>query len=170
MVVENLQLKLVKSEFGRELKTRVGGHAVAPHSTVDPILAASFAILALQQLTSERLILSIVKGGSAFNLIPPYVEFGASLRSLTTEGLHDLQQRLKEVKKGQAAVHRCNASIDMTEEDYPSYPAVVYDESLHQHVLKVGSLLLGPQSVKRATRLWQGRTSPSINKKFLDSC
>lgn len=31
-----------------------GGHAAGPHSTVDPILAASFAILALQQLISRE--------------------------------------------------------------------------------------------------------------------
>lgn len=31
-----------------------GGHAAAPHNSVDPILAASFAILALQQLISRE--------------------------------------------------------------------------------------------------------------------
>nr|POF14597.1 iaa-amino acid hydrolase ilr1-like 5 [Quercus suber] len=46
------------------------------------------------------------------------------MRSLTTEGLHQLRQRLKEVIAGQAAVHRCNAYIDMKEEDYPLMPAV----------------------------------------------
>ncbi|KAE8680408.1 NAC domain class transcription factor, putative isoform 1 [Hibiscus syriacus] len=39
----------------------VGGHAAGPHSTVDPILAASFAILALQQLPLEKLILCTVR-------------------------------------------------------------------------------------------------------------
>ena len=32
-----------------------GGHAAAPHNAVDPLLAASFAILALQQLISREL-------------------------------------------------------------------------------------------------------------------
>lgn len=31
-----------------------GGHAAAPHHSVDPIVAASFAILALQQLISRE--------------------------------------------------------------------------------------------------------------------
>lgn len=31
-----------------------GGHAAAPHNSVDPVLAASFAILALQQLVSRE--------------------------------------------------------------------------------------------------------------------
>ncbi|XVF10205.1 hypothetical protein REPUB_Repub07fG0162600 [Reevesia pubescens] len=82
----------------------VGGHAAGPHQTADPILAASFVILALQQLISREadplhsqvLSVTFIRGGSAFNVIPPYVEFGGTLRSLTTEGLHTLQHRLKE--------------------------------------------------------------------------
>lgn len=31
-----------------------GGHAASPHSSIDPILAASFAILALQHLVSRE--------------------------------------------------------------------------------------------------------------------
>ncbi|KAK8686480.1 hypothetical protein V6N13_125505 [Hibiscus sabdariffa] len=142
----------------------VGGHAAGPHSTIDPILAASFTILALQQLTSREadplhsqvLSVTYIKGGSAFNVIPSYVEFGGSLRSLTTEGLYKLQQRLKEVIKGQAAVHRCNAFIDMKEEEHPIYPAVVNDDGLHQHVQKVSSLLLGPENIKRGLKVMAG--------------
>ncbi|KAG4150334.1 hypothetical protein ERO13_D04G000015v2 [Gossypium hirsutum] len=142
----------------------VGGHAAGPHSTVDPILAASFAILALQQLISREadplhsqvLSVTFIRGGSAFSVIPSYVEFGGTLRSLTTEGLHKLQQRLKEVIKGQAAVHRCKAFIDMKEKDHPLYPAVVNDDGLHQHVQKVGSLLLGPENVKRGKKIMAG--------------
>ncbi|XWS61438.1 hypothetical protein CRYUN_Cryun07bG0125600 [Craigia yunnanensis] len=104
----------------------------------------------------QVLSVTFIRGGSAFNVIPPYVEFGGTLRSLTTEGLHNLQKRLKEVIKGEAAVHRCNASIDMKEEDYPPYPAVVNDDSLHQHVQKVGRLLLGPENIKRGNKLMAG--------------
>ncbi|VVA11411.1 PREDICTED: IAA-amino acid hydrolase [Prunus dulcis] len=83
----------------------IGGHAAEPHLTADPILAASFAILALQQLISREVdplhsqVLSVtyVRGGSASNVIPSHVEFGGTLRSLTTEGLWKLRRRLKEV-------------------------------------------------------------------------
>ncbi|KAK9291609.1 hypothetical protein L1049_019558 [Liquidambar formosana] len=141
-----------------------GGHAAGPHNSVDPIIAASFAILALQPLISREVdplhsqVLSItyVRGGTALNVIPPHVELGGTLRSLTTEGLHQLQQRVKEVIQGQAAVHRCKAYIDMKEEDDPSYPAVVNDEILHQHVERVGRLLLGPENVLPGKRLMAG--------------
>lgn len=134
------------------------------HSNVDPILAASSAILALQQLISREadpldsqvLSVTFVRVETERNLIPPYVIFGGTLRSLTTEGLLRLRQRLKEVIEGQAAVCRCHAYIDMKEEEYPFYPAVVNDEKLHRHVQETGVLLLGPDKVKIAKKVMAG--------------
>lgn len=141
-----------------------GGHAAAPHTNVDPVVAASFIILALQQLISREVnplhsqVLSVtyVRGGEALNVIPSYVEFGGTLRSLTTEGLRNLKKRLKEVIEGQAAVHRCNAYINMKEDEYPSYPAVVNDEKLHHFVERVGGLLVGPENVEMGKVLMAG--------------
>ncbi|GMH09080.1 hypothetical protein Nepgr_010920 [Nepenthes gracilis] len=141
-----------------------GGHAALPHVSVDPVVAASLTILALQQLTSREVdplssqVLSVtfINGGSADNIIPPYVEFGGTLRSLTTEGLHWLQQRIKEVVVGQADSHRCQAYVDFVNEDYPPYPATVNDESLHQHVEAVGRLMLGPENVLKAKKAMAG--------------
>ncbi|WCJ27568.1 IAA-amino acid hydrolase ILR1 [Euphorbia peplus] len=141
-----------------------GGHAAEPHTNVDPVIAVSFVILALQQLVSREadplhsqvVSVTYVRGGSALNVIPPYVEFGGTLRSLTTEGLHRLQQRLKEVIEGQARVHRCNAYINMEIEEYPPYPAVVNDERLNSHVQKIGSHLLGEDKVKEGSKVMAG--------------
>lgn len=141
-----------------------GGHASGPHSTFDPIVATSFVILALQQLISREanplhsqvLSVTYVRGGAALNVIPPYVEFGGTLRSLTTEGLHRLQQRLKEVVEGQAAVHRCKAYIDFNEGEHPPYPAVVNNDTLHRHVEWIGEHLLGPENVKVGNKVMAG--------------
>jgi len=40
-----------------------------------------------------------VKAGKALDATPDVVEFGGTLRSLTTEGLYRLQRRVKEVSK-----------------------------------------------------------------------
>ncbi|KAK2636522.1 hypothetical protein Ddye_031314 [Dipteronia dyeriana] len=118
-----------------------GGHA--PHATVDPIVAASFTILALQLISRETdpiqsqvLSVTYLRGGTALNLVPSYVEFGATLRSLNNSRLkttpkaieRDNKVRLSKVVKGQAAVHRCNTYIDMKEEEFPPIPAVTNDE------------------------------------------
>ncbi|KAH9317581.1 hypothetical protein KI387_019350, partial [Taxus chinensis] len=81
-----------------------GGHAAFPHTSVDPIVAASFAVLSLQELISREMdpleshVVSIgfIEGGNAHNVIPSQVRFGGSLRSLTGEGILNLMTRVKE--------------------------------------------------------------------------
>jgi len=83
------------------------GLAETPHLNVDPIVAASFTILSLQQLISREddplhsqvVSVTYVKAGNALDATPAIVEFGGTLRSITTEGLYRLQKRVKEVSK-----------------------------------------------------------------------
>ncbi|PIA34940.1 hypothetical protein AQUCO_03700297v1 [Aquilegia coerulea] len=138
-----------------------GGDAAEPHLTEDPVLAASYAILSLQQvvsremdpLSSEVLSVTYFRGGTSMNVIPQFVEFGGTLRSLTTDGLNQLRRRVKEVVDRQATVHRCKAFIDMKEDSHPIYPVVMNDEILHQHVESVGRLLLGSNNVKTGNKV-----------------
>lgn len=61
-----------------------------------------------------------------------------------------------QVVEGQAAVHRCKGLVDMKDDEYPTYPAVVNDEILTQHVKSVGGLLLGPDKVEMGEKLMAG--------------
>ncbi|XP_020260473.1 IAA-amino acid hydrolase ILR1-like 5 isoform X1 [Asparagus officinalis] len=115
------------------------GNAASPHLNVDSVLSVTY-----------------VKGGESHDTTPPFVEFGGTLRSLTTDGLYRLQRRVKEVIEGQALVHMCKAFISMKDEEYPAYPAVENDERLHQHVQKIGSLMLGPDNVKMGKKIMAG--------------
>ncbi|KAJ6833934.1 putative IAA-amino acid hydrolase ILR1-like 5 [Iris pallida] len=140
------------------------GDAASPHLNVDPVVATSFAILAMQHLISgendplhsQVLSVTYVKGGSEYRTTPPFVEFGGTLRSLTTDGLKRLQRRVIEVIEGQASVHRCKAFISMKDDEYPSYPAVVNDDVLHRHVQRIGGLLLGPDKVMMGKKIMAG--------------
>ncbi|KAI3958897.1 hypothetical protein MKX01_023573 [Papaver californicum] len=141
-----------------------GTNFVLSQSTVDPILAASFAILALQQLISREtdplfsqvLSVTYVRSVSTVESVPDAVEFGGSLRSLATNGLPQLQQGMKEVIEVVAAVHRCKAFINMNIEGHPPYPAVINDKVLHRHVENVGKLLLGSENVKPGIQVMAG--------------
>uniref|UniRef100_A0A7N0V1G1 Peptidase M20 dimerisation domain-containing protein n=1 Tax=Kalanchoe fedtschenkoi TaxID=63787 RepID=A0A7N0V1G1_KALFE len=133
-----------------------GGHAALPHLNTDPILAASFAIIALQQLVSREtdplearvVTVGIVEGGLALNVIPDTVRFGGTFRSMTMEGQVYLQQRIREIIEKQAAVHRCNATVDFLEDTHMPYPATVNDDGMYKHVKRVGEALLGEPYVK----------------------
>ncbi|CAM8980809.1 unnamed protein product [Rhodiola kirilowii] len=128
-----------------------GGHAAMPHLNTDPIVAASFAIISLQQLVSREtdpldarvVTVAMIEGGQAFNVIPDTVQFGGTYRSMTTEGRIQLQRRIREVIENQAAVHRCSATLDFLEETHTPYPATVNDDGMYEHVKRIGQALLG---------------------------
>ncbi|XP_074275801.1 IAA-amino acid hydrolase ILR1-like 3 [Silene latifolia] len=132
-----------------------GGHAANPHFTIDPVAASSSIILSLQQIVSREadplsshvLSVTYVKGGTSFNIIPSSVEFGGTIRSVTNEGLLWLKQRLVEVVKNGASVHRCQGHVEFDGEDNPSYPATINDDTLYHHVKIMGDILLGPKNV-----------------------
>ncbi|CAH8336230.1 unnamed protein product [Eruca vesicaria subsp. sativa] len=127
-------------------------------SCVDPLLAASSTILALQHIVSREAdpLLSYVLSVTFMKSGASDVEFGGTLRSLTTHGMNWLRQRLKEVVEGEAQVHRCEADIDMHEQDHPMYPATVNHHKLHEHAEKVLKLLVGPENVKPGEKIMAG--------------
>lgn len=132
-----------------------GGHAANPHKTIDPILALSTVILALQQIVSretdplEARVLSIgfVQGGGALNVIPETVEFGGTFRFMNSESYSYLKLRIKEVIETQAAVHKCTAFVDFMEKLVP-YPTTINDAAMYEHAKGVGEKLLGEHNVK----------------------
>ncbi|KAF8708714.1 hypothetical protein HU200_030096 [Digitaria exilis] len=142
--------------------TGKGGHAAGPHLTVDPIVAASSAVLSLQQLVARETdplqgavvsVSSINAGGEAFNVIPESVTLRGTFRSMTTEGLSYLMTRTREVIEGQAAVGRCTAAVDFMEEELRPYPATVNDEAMYVHAKKVAEGLLGEANVKLSPQI-----------------
>ncbi|KAG8081068.1 hypothetical protein GUJ93_ZPchr0007g3783 [Zizania palustris] len=136
--------------------TGKGGHAAIPHNAVDPILAASSAIISLQQIIArefdplEAAVVSVtfMKGGDAYNVIPESVSFGGTFRSLTTEGLSYLKKRIKEIVEALAVVHRCATTVDFMEEGRVPYPATVNDEGMYGHARAVAEDVLGEDGFK----------------------
>ncbi|XP_072965921.1 IAA-amino acid hydrolase ILR1-like 3 isoform X2 [Typha angustifolia] len=136
--------------------TGKGGHAAAPHKTIDPVLPASLAILSLQQLVSresdplETRVVSVtfINAGEAYNVIPETATFGGTIRSMTTEGLSYLFKRIKEVIETQVAVHRCTATVDFLEKKLMTYPATVNDDGMYALAKLVGESLLGKDNVR----------------------
>ncbi|CAL4936942.1 unnamed protein product [Urochloa decumbens] len=136
--------------------TGKGGHAAGPHLTVDPIVATASTVLSLQQLVSREtdplqgavVSVTMIKGGDAFNVIPESVTLGGTFRSMTTEGLSYLMERIREVIQGQAVVSRCTAAVDFMEEELRPYPATVNDEVMYVHAKAVAEGMLGQANVK----------------------
>ncbi|KAL6897296.1 hypothetical protein ACP4OV_006992 [Aristida adscensionis] len=154
--------------------TGKGGHAASPHHAVDPIIAASSAIISLQQIVSreidplEAAVVSVtfMKGGDAYNVIPESASFGGTCRSLTTEGLSYLIRRIKEVVEAHASVHRCTAIVDFMEEKRRPYPATVNDEGMYQHAKDVAETMLGEDNVRIGAPLMAAEDFSFYAQKF----
>ncbi|KAL0538964.1 hypothetical protein IC582_023135 [Cucumis melo] len=118
-----------------------GGHAAIPQDSIDPILAASAAIISLQSIVSREIdpldsqvvSVAMVQAGTALNVIP---------ESAT------IADRIAEVINGQAVVHRCTAEIDFLGKEHPTIPPMINDEKIYEHVRRVSMEIVGKEKTK----------------------
>ena len=130
----------------------VGGHAAVPHLTKDPVLTSAQVITNLQSIISRELdpldsgvvSISAIHGGQAANVIPPDVKMLGTLRSLTMDGLLNLQKRVKEIAESVAKAHGCEAIVDYPGNDYPP---TVNDAEMWKFAKEVGTDMLGKENV-----------------------
>ncbi|MBT2132592.1 M20 aminoacylase family protein [Aliiroseovarius lamellibrachiae] len=111
------------------LRVRVtgkGGHAAYPQECVDPIIAMVSMVQALQSIVSrnlpplEELVLSVteIHGGTADNITPETVWFGATIRSFSPEIRDLVERRVHDIVTGQAASFGVTVEINY-ERGYP---------------------------------------------------
>jgi hippurate hydrolase len=96
-----------------------GGHAAQPHRTIDPILAGSQLMMALQGIVSrntdplDSLVISVTKfiAGEAYNVIPEKATLSGTVRTLQKETRAFAERRIREVAAGIAAVTGAEISV-----------------------------------------------------------
>lgn len=147
-----------------ELKITVrgkGGHAAMPQMAIDPVVTAAKIICELQTLISRELdplnagVISVtrVHGGEAYNVIPPEVELGGTIRALTLTDLEWLQQRIREQVEAIAIANRCTAEVSYPGNDYPP---TVNEAHCWELAQQIGAEMLGPQQVLEADPVMGG--------------
>ena len=130
----------------------VGGHAAVPQLAKDPVLTSARIITNLQSIISRELdplesgvvSITVINGGNASNVIPSEVKVKGTLRSLTMDGLKELQKRVKEISEGIAQTHGCEAIVEYVGNDYPP---TVNDSEMWKFAKNVGIELLGDDNV-----------------------
>ncbi|MEC7976567.1 MAG: IAA-amino acid hydrolase [Candidatus Thermoplasmatota archaeon] len=130
----------------------VGGHAAVPQLAKDPVLTSARIITNLQSIISRELdplesgvvSITVINGGNASNVIPSEVKVKGTLRSLTMDGLKELQKRVKEISEGIAQTHGCKAIVEYVGNDYPP---TVNDSEMWKFAKNIGIELLGDDNV-----------------------
>jgi amidohydrolase len=114
--------------------TGKGAHGAAPHLGYDPIVAASQIITALQTISSRNVdplesavvTVTAIQGGTAFNIIPPYVDLKGTVRTFLSEVRDTVHRRMNEIITGIAKAMECEAEIEIVDVT----PAVLNDNDL----------------------------------------
>ena len=108
-----------------------GGHAARPHMVIDPILAGSATVLALQQVVSRRLdpvdpaVVSVTEflTDGTRNVIPGTVRLRGDCRSYHPDISAAIEAELRRIAEATAAAHGATATLAYTREFVPTVNA-----------------------------------------------
>lgn len=128
-----------------------GGHAAAPHLTVDTILVASHLVVALQQIISRNrnplspsvLSITSVQGGYTTNVIPSEVKLMGTFRAMDEEWRFRAHELIR--KQAIELVHSMGAEIDLHID--VGYPMVHNNEALNRVARAEAGQFLGSDNV-----------------------
>jgi len=105
-----------------------GGHGARPHDTVDPIVAASSLVMALQSIVSRNIdpleaaviTVGMMHGGTLPNTIPDTVELQITVRTFTDAVRDRIRERIRVLAEAHAASFGAVAIVNHP----PGFPAV----------------------------------------------
>ncbi|KQW06410.1 amidohydrolase [Leifsonia sp. Root4] len=119
-----------------------GGHASAPHLTVDPVPVVAELVTAMQAFVTRRfdvfdpVVLTVTQlraGGAARNIVADTATLGASIRVLSAAAQQKVQSELPRLVSEIAAAHGCTAEVELS----LLCPATVNDEATTAGVFEV---------------------------------
>lgn len=104
-----------------------GGHAAAPHNTIDPIAIAGHVIMALQHISSRQtspldsVVVSItrVHAGDSYNVIPDTAHLSGTVRTFHHDVQDNIITQLKQIVESTCQAYGAEAEIDY-QKRYPS--------------------------------------------------
>ncbi len=129
----------------------VGGHAAMPQNCVDPIVAASAAVQAIQTFASrnvdpmESVVVSITRfhSGDALNVIPGEARLGGTVRCLDEELRNLAEKRIGEIVDHAAQAHGCTAKVVYDRQ----YPTTVNHDDQVQFAGEIARSIAGDDNV-----------------------
>jgi amidohydrolase len=133
-----------------------GGHGAMPHQTIDPIVAASHVVAALQSVVSRNVeplgtavvTVGTVRGGDAFNIVPSQVELSGTIRTFDPAVRSLVTDRVREICTGVSDAFGASADVRLS----GLSPAVVNNAEVAAVVRKSAEAILGPRNVLSGVR------------------
>jgi hippurate hydrolase len=129
-----------------------GGHASAPHTSVDPITVAAEIVLGLQTMVTRRVdvfdpavvTIAQIQGGTTNNIIPESVFLFGTIRTVSDERRVAVREGVRQVAEGIAAAHGATAEVDLE----AGYPVTINDADYAAFVTDTARDLIGEDRVR----------------------
>lgn len=107
--------------------TGSGGHGALPHQTIDPIIASTHIVTALQSIVSRNVsplqtaVISVTKiqTGTTHNVIPSSAELMGTIRTFEPEIRQIVLERFRKIIFGIAEAFGVEAEVEITHLTYP---------------------------------------------------
>ncbi len=131
-----------------------GGHASAPHETVDPIVIASQVVLALQTIVSRSIkpiepavvTVASIHGGTGYNIIPESVTLVGTVRTFNPEVQDYIEKRIGEIVDGVTKANKATYKYTYNR----GYPPVITSKEITDYVWKISEKVVGSKNVFEA--------------------
>jgi amidohydrolase len=129
-----------------------GGHASAPHFTLDPIPVACEIVQALQTLVTRRLdvfdpgVITVtqIHTGTTSNVIPETAMINGTIRAVSERTRSLLHDGLRRVSEGIAAAHGMEVEVDL----HIGYDVTVNNEDKASFAADVATAVSGDRNVR----------------------
>jgi len=137
-----------------------GGHAAAPHQTIDPVLIAAHVVTGLQSLIARRRnpfeegVVSITQmsAGHAFNVIPGRADLRGTVRTFGGKFWEEAQRLVEETTRGIAGAFGASAEVRYRRLSGP----LVNDDKMTALMRDVGEEIVGKERVIDRVRTMGG--------------
>jgi amidohydrolase len=142
---------LVAADFIRLTIRGRGGHASAPHETIDPIPVAAEIVLALQAMVTRRVdvfdpavvTIAHLDAGTTTNIIPETAFVEGTIRTASEATRALVHAGVRRVVEGICAAHDAAAELEIV----PGYPVTINDPAFTAFAAGVAAETLGADAV-----------------------
>ncbi len=151
-----------------------GGHGAIPNLAIDPVVCAAQIISAAQSIVSrnvgplETAVVSftIVKGGTAFNVIPQEVMMEGTIRTFDPQVRNKVVNRFEEIVKGVASAMGCQAEVNVKQ----LTPALINAEHVTATVQESARRVLPQANHDNTPYLTMGAEDMAYIQSKVDGC
>jgi amidohydrolase len=151
-----------------------GGHGAAPHLTIDPIVAASQIISALQSITSRNVaplqsaVVSVttVHSGTAFNVIPQEAELTGTIRTFDLDVRKKVLERFEQIVRGVGEAMGSQVEIEVKRVT----PAVINNDAIADKVEQTAHQLLSDSTIDTAPYMTMGAEDMAFMQEKVPGC